>query len=74
MEQLTIWIALSRNNVLLLFDEEPKFNPENDTWEGQLYLNSVIYKMLEPAIKKSNMTHVSQPEQLTFSLPPAETL
>lgn len=66
---LTVWAVVSKSNKLILFSEEPK---RDDSiycgWLGPIYINSIMYKQLEPVIKQSEMNYDSEPEQLVFSI------
>lgn len=69
-QELSVWVAISKNNTLLLFSEEPKRSSDdvNFEWVGNLYLNSMIYEQIERMIKQSDMKHTSDPEQLIFTI------
>lgn len=69
-QELSIWVAISKNNTLLLFSEEPKRSSDdvNFEWVGNLYLNSMIYEQIERMIKQSDLNHNSDPEQLIFTI------
>lgn len=69
-QELSVWVAISKNNTLLLFSEEPKRSSDdvNFEWVGNLYLNSMIYEQIERMIKQSDMKHTSDSEQLIFTI------
>lgn len=69
-QELSVWVAIAKNNTLLLFSEEPKRSSDdaNFEWVGNLYLNSMIYEQIERMIKQSEMKHTSDSEQLIFTI------
>ena len=69
-QKLSVWVAIAKNNTILLFSEEPKRSSDdtNFKWVGNLYLNSMIYEQIERLVKQSEMKHTSGPEQLIFTI------
>ena len=70
--ELSVWVALSKENKVILFTDEPHKSSEEETnnfeWIGNLYINSIMYNQIERMIKQSDMTHQSEPEQLIFTI------
>ena len=68
--ELSIWVAISKNNQILLFGDEPHRNSEGEDfeWAGNLYVNCSIYERIERLIKQSSLTHQSDPEQLILTV------
>lgn len=66
MENLTIWIAISKGGQVLLFNDEPV--KQNDSWTGSYYVNSAVYENVLNLVAKTNMTFNNEPEPIILEV------
>lgn len=66
MENLTIWIAISKSGQVLLFTDEPE--RKNDTWVGSYYVNSAVYENVLNLVNKTSMTFDNDPEPIILEV------
>jgi hypothetical protein len=63
---LKCWAAVNKNGFLVLFTEQPKRNEKTCKWEGNLYVNSVLYKTIKELFDKVNFNWEKEPEYFEF--------
>ena len=68
MGTIKTWAAVNKNGFLLLFTNEPTRNDNTGKWEGELYVNSAIHKMLGPLVEQANMSWENDPEYFEFEI------
>lgn len=68
MKNRKCWIAVNKSGFINMFVNEPKRNEETGKWEGEFYLDSVIYKMIAEVVKTANMNWDDDPEYFDFNL------
>lgn len=66
MENLTIWIAISKSGQVLLFTDEPE--RKNNVWVGSYYINSVVYENILTLVGKTSMTFDNDPEPIILEV------
>jgi hypothetical protein len=66
MENLTIWIAISKSGQVLLFTDEPE--RKNDGWIGSYYVNSAVYENVLNLVGKTSMTFDNDPEPIILEV------
>ena len=62
------WAAVNKNGFISLFTDQPQRNTDTGKWEGNLYLNSVIYKMIVDLFEKANFSWMNDPEYFEFGV------
>jgi hypothetical protein len=65
-QNITIWVAIAKDGYLMLFTDKP--TRTNTSWEGNYYVNSVLYGNVKNLIGGSNMTFETEPEPITFTI------
>lgn len=68
MDTIKTWAGVNKNGFLMLFTKEPKRNTETNKWEGEPYVNSVIYKMLTNLVEKAGMNWDNDAEYFEFEI------
>lgn len=68
MSTIKTWAAVDKNGFLSLFTSEPKRNNETCKWEGEKYVNSVIYKMLVNLVENAGMNWDNDAEYFEFEI------
>lgn len=66
MDNLTIWIAVSKSGVPLLFTDEPV--RRQDYWCGTYYVNSAVYDNILALARNANMSWENDPEPLILEI------
>lgn len=66
MENLTIWIAISKSGQVLLFTDEPV--RKNDVWIGSYYVNSAVYENVLTLVHNTSMTFENDPEPIILEV------
>ena len=61
------WVAVNKNGFICLFTDTPKRNTDTGRWEGNLYVDSVIYKIVKDLVNKVCMSWNNEPEFFEFS-------
>ena len=65
-KSIKVWIASNRNGFLVLFKDKPTRNESTGKWEGTMYSNSVIYKMVKDLMDKVSYNWFNEPEYFEF--------
>lgn len=60
------WLAVNRNGFIGLYTKMPVRNEKTGKWEGELYCDSVVYKIMEDLVAKANVTWENDPEYFSF--------
>ena len=60
------WAAINRNGFICLFTDKPQRNKEIGKWEGKLYVNSVVYKMIKDLFDKASFSWEEDAEYFEF--------
>ena len=60
------WVAVNKNGFICMFVNEPTRNLELGKWEGEIYLDSLIYKTISSVIC-AKMTWENEAEFFEFS-------
>ena len=66
------WLAVNKNGFIGCFVKQPKRNIETGKWEGEFYLDSVVYNIMKDIVAKANMTWENEPEFFSFENKPQE--
>lgn len=66
MENLTIWIVISKTGQVLLFTDEPV--RDNNSWIGSYYVNSAVHENVLSLVSKTSMTWENDPEPLILEV------
>lgn len=66
MENLIIWLAISKSGQVLLFTDEPE--RKNDVWIGSYYVNSAVYENVLTLVGKTSMTFYNDPELIVLEV------
>lgn len=66
MDNLTIWIAVSKSGAPLLFTDEPV--RRRDYWVGTYYVNSAVYDNILALAENANMSFDNDPEPLILEI------
>ena len=64
-EQIKIWVAIAKDNTIQMFTKIPKRG--KNSWIGECYINSAIYKSITNIIKNSTLSWSSEPEYLELA-------
>lgn len=67
-KSIKCWAGINKNGFLVLFTQEPKRNVETGKWEGEFYLNSVIYKIIKDLFENTVRTWENDAEYFEFAL------
>jgi hypothetical protein len=67
-KSIKCWACINKNGFLVLFTQEPKRNVETGKWEGEFYLNSVIYKIIKDLFENTVRTWENDAEYFEFAL------
>lgn len=66
MDNLTIWIAISKAGQVLLFSNEPTRG--QDSWLGTYYINSAVYENVLNLVSSANMSWNNDAEPLILEV------
>lgn len=66
MDNLTIWIAVSKAGQVLLFSDEP--TREYNSWTGTYYINSAVYENVLNLVSNANMVWENDAEPLILEV------
>lgn len=61
-----VWFAKAKNGMLLTFTSEPK--RKGDSWEGNFYVNSIIYENIKNMLNGTSYSWKDEPQYLEFKL------
>lgn len=67
INSIKVWGGVNKNGTLVLFTSEPKRNEITGKWEGDIYLNSVVYKMVQELFNKAKMSWQREAEYIEFT-------
>ena len=65
---IKVWAGVNKNGFLVLFTKEPKRNVAAGKWEGEMYINSAIYKMLTNLVEQAKMSWENEAEYFEFEI------
>ena len=69
MKTVKVWVAVNKNQSIVMFSEEPKRNKNLGKWESNKpFVNSVLYKDLSNMIEKTPMNWESNPQPFQLSI------
>ena len=60
------WAAVNKNGFIVLFTNQPKRNIDSGQWEGELYVNSIVYKAIKDLFEKVNFSWEKEAEYFEF--------
>lgn len=60
------WVGVNKNGFICTFVNQPKRNVELGKWEGEYYVDSLIYKIVKDLVNKSNFSWNNDPEYFEF--------
>lgn len=60
------WAAVNKSGFVVLFTDEPKRNEETGKWEGNLYVNSVVYAAIKDIFEKASWNWEKEAEYFEF--------
>lgn len=61
------WIAVNKNGFICTFTDQPIRNEETGKWNGNYYVDSIIYKIIKDLVIKSKMNWNNEPEFFEFT-------
>lgn len=69
MKTVKIWVAVNKNQSVVMFSEEPKKNKKLGKWESNKpFVNSVLFTQLSDLMKKANQTWENEPQYFEIQI------
>ena len=63
---IKIWAAINKNGFLVLTTDKPNKNMKSGKWEGNYYINSIIYNMVKDLFSKTDFNWQSDAQYFEF--------